>query len=255
VRYRPPAPGRPVSLGEPTTPATLFLVTYEDEEYGFREGAWGRFGRDDAVCEIPVWEEVLRDDLSCVAGELWVADGTLWVRNLSTSHELSVLGDVGTPVWLPSRAAGQRGRACSVPDSTGYLRAPSAGNWIISVTSRSASEQESPVRSNTARLDPVPAALRPVAAALCAPLFAPSGVVSTYDEVAARLDISRRQARRAVERLCDHYAAHLSRPRPTELSSLTTYDYLGRLLVHRGLITREDDCAPVALMAGAGVDG
>ena len=47
--HRPPAPGHPVRLadGPPYEAGALFLVTYEDEEYAFEEGAWGRFGRDD----------------------------------------------------------------------------------------------------------------------------------------------------------------------------------------------------------------
>lgn len=245
--WRSPAPGRPVSLGEPVTTATVAVVTYEDERYPFDPGAWGRFGRDDDVCEIPVWEEVRADRLSRIAGELWAADGQLWLRNLSRSHELSVYGESGLPVHLPPRAPGERGRACSVPPR-GHIASPSAGEWLISVetlddtsdTTDDGPSQTLPADPGTSRVGPVPPRLHPVAAALCAPLLEDAVTPATYDEVARRLGLTRRQARRSVEGLCAHYADALSQPRRADDAATPTYVHLARLLVTRGLVRRAD---------------
>lgn len=239
--WRPPTSGRPVSLGEPGTDADVAVVTYEDERYVFPVGAWGRFGRDDDVCEIPVWEEVRADRLSRVAGELWAAEGQLWVRNLSTSHELGVFCDSGLPVFLPPRTPGERGRACSAP-SRGHLATPSAGDWVITVQTFEppTTSSDDATTAHTSRLGPVPDKLRPVAAALCAPVFDDTGAAATYDEVAQRLGITRRQARRSVESLCAHYADVLRRPRRPDEAMAPTYVHLARLLVTRRLVRRSD---------------
>lgn len=237
--YRPPAAGRAVTLGDPVTPRSGFVVDYEGERYVFDEGSWGRFGRDDDVCEIPVWEEVRHERLSRVAGELWMTDGQLWVRNLSGSHELGVFGDTGAPVWLPVRAAGERGRACSVPMPRGRLGTPTAGTWTITTEAIAVPDETAGHQpGRTARLGPVPEPLLPVAAALCAPVLGEPGAAATYEEVANRLGITRRQARRSVERLCAHYAGSLRRPRAPEEATTPTYAHLARLLVRRGLIAR-----------------
>lgn len=233
---RPPAPGRPVSLGEPVTPASEFVVEYEDERYVFEAGSWGRFGRDDDACEIPVWEEIREDRLSRVAGEMWVADGCLWIRNLSHSHELGVFGETGTPVWLPARTPGARGRACSAPTPNATLSTPSVGDWVIRTRALAAPEGNEHPPVATARLGEVPERLLPVAAALCAPMLDGSVSPVTHDGVARRLGLTKRQARRAVERLCDHYSDFLGHRRPGPDAALPAHAYLARALVNRGLI-------------------
>jgi hypothetical protein len=246
---RPPAGGRPVSLsgGDPAAPGDLFEVTYCDERFRFADGAWGRFGRDDEVCEITVWNEIRDLSLSRVAGEIWCTDGQLWVRNLSSSHELVVRGG-GRPQWLGRREPGTRGAACSIPGAGAEIAAPSTGNWLLTVTSLTSVPRPGhapPAGAapsagglpTTVRVEPVPDRFRAVAAALCAPLLADGDAPATYDDVAQRLGITRRQARRYIEQLCDHYRAALSEkvlPPPAE--GAPAYLPLARLLVARGLV-------------------
>jgi hypothetical protein len=251
---RPPATGRPatVSGGEPPAPEDLFEVTYCDELYRFAEGSWGRFGRDDDVCEITVWNEIRDVSVSRVAGELWCTDGQLWVRNLSASHEIVVRGG-GRPQWLATREPGTRGAACSIPGDEAAIAAPSTGDWVITATSLTAGSLtagEGPFRRRgvdgtasaadqlaTVRVEPVPDRYLAVASALCAPLLSDGDAPATYDEVAQRLGISRRQARRYIEQLCDYYRAVLpEKVLPSAADGVPAYVPLARLLVARGLV-------------------
>ena len=86
----------------------LFKVSYGDEDYLFGDGDRRRFGRDDEACAIPIWEEIRRTAVSKVAGELWCMDNEMWLRNVSTAHELEVAGPDGpaaVPAGAPTRRA------------------------------------------------------------------------------------------------------------------------------------------------------
>lgn len=270
---RPPIRGRPVRIDDTPQPATgaLFVVSYEDEDYSFQEGSWGRFGRDDDLCQIPVWEELRGQRLSRVAGELWCVDGELWVRNLSESHELAVLSGFGRPQLLPPRTPPHRGAACSVPAPHASITAPTTGAWRIAVRqiapgpagghdSGASSPQYfdpfmppgpngrdsgdgGPLPTVTSRVGPVPGELRAVAAALCAPMIEDDAGPATYDGVAARLSITKRQARRYVERLCDHYRDHVALTSQDPEPGRPSYAPVAELLVRRGRVTAADVAA------------
>lgn len=238
--------------GSPCPPpgTALFVATYADEEYTFGAGDRRRFGRDDEACEIPIWEEVRQLNLSKVAGVLWCMDGELWVRNLSAAHELSVSAPGSAPHFLPVCPPGEMGAARSVPVPVATISAPSTGTWMITtrwlaagtagggtpgaVTSSDEGEQ-------TTRISRAPERLLPVAVALCAPLFVQDQPPATYDQVAAELGVTRRQARRRVDDLCAHYQRNYpgllsGDPRSTE----PVYAELARLLVRRGAVTGVD---------------
>jgi len=237
--------------GSPCPPAAaLFRVAYADEEYDFADGDRRRFGRDDDACEIPIWEEVRRSTLSKVAGVLWCMDGELWVRNLSSAHELCVGAPGSAPDVLPLRPPGEPGAARSVPVPVATISAPSTGPWTMSTCSlRTAATVDGTTGAGspsddgeqTTRISRAPDRLLPVAAALCAPLFVHDRQPATYDQVAAELGVTRRQARRRVDDLCAHYRTQYpgllsGDPRSTE----PVYAELARLLVRRGAVTDVD---------------
>ena len=238
--------------GSPCPPATaaLFLVSYADEQYEFADGDRRRFGRDDEACDIPIWEEVRRVNLSKVAGVLWCMDVELWVRNLSTAHELSVSAPGSAPHFLPVCPPGEPGAARSVPVPLATIAAPSTGTWEI-LTRRlvdatrtngtSGTGTPSDSGEQTTRISRAPDRLLPVAVALCAPLFVQDQQPATYDQVATELGVTRRQARRRVDDLCAHYRTRYpgllsGDPRSTE----PVYAELARLLVRRGAVTGAD---------------
>ncbi len=233
----------------PCASTALFLVSYADENYEFAAGDRRRFGRDDEACEIPIWEEVRRVSVSKIAGVLWCMDGELWVRNLSTAHELTVSTPGSAPHFLPVRSPGEAGAARSVPVPLATISAPSTGPWIITARrlvdaapdgtpgSGTSSDEGEP----TTRISRAPERLLPVAVALCAPLFSQDQPPATYDQVAAELGVTRRQARRRVDDLCAHYRTQhpgllSGDPRSTE----PAYAELARLLVRRGAVTGLD---------------
>lgn len=78
-----------------------------------------------------------------------------------------------------------------------------------------------------------------MARALCRPLVDDGSGLATYDAVAETLGITRRQARRAVGRLCEHYADFLAAD-PGDAAAVG-YEHLARVLVRRGLVPSGDD--------------
>jgi hypothetical protein len=103
--------------------------------YEFREGTRMRFGRDDGLCEIPVWAhiETRTGTLSRVAGELFCTDGTMWVKNLSESHELRVSGTGEPGHTLSRRQASWPAPGRSLPFPSAEISVPSTGTWRITV--------------------------------------------------------------------------------------------------------------------------
>lgn len=257
---RPPVAGEPAVLagsGRDATSSAAFTATYRDETYLFCPGSWARFGRDDTSTHITVWEELLGTALSRVAGEVWcVDDEEMWVRNLSTTHELLVAGADGRPQLLGPRRDGQRGRACSVPVPAGVLSAPSTGGWEITVrrTARPAATAVATAVADPGRtrsVGPVPADLLAVAAALCAPLLAGAGPPASYEQIADVLGLTARQARRRVDRLCEHYRERVPDLVPAAGGGQALYAPVAALLVDRGRVTRDD----LALLARGAPSG
>jgi len=184
------------------------VVEYGDEDrYLFATGTRMRFGRDDETCPIPIWEQINARALSKVAGELWCTNGQMWVRNLSTAHELVVSGRTANRV-LPARVGADPGHACSVPSPRGMVTAPSTGPWALVI--RSVGEADghvedlrTTVEDPTLRVEDIPEKYRVTAEALCAPLLDGSRTSpATYAQIAAAQGWTERVARRRVEDLC-----------------------------------------------------
>src|SRR4051794_31510141 len=187
-----------------------------------------RFGRDDEVCQIPVWEEINRRALSKVAGELWCSTGQMWVRNLSAVHELVVTGPTGTRM-LPARLRTDPGHACSVPIPRGTITAPSTGTWILTVRALRTED-----RDPTLHVEDIPERHRDAAEALCAPMLAGGSAVATYAEIALLMGWTERMARRRVEELCEHYQAQIATLPGGRLRGETLAQAVARILVARG---------------------
>jgi hypothetical protein len=223
----------------------LFKVSYGDEDYLFGDGDRRRFGRDDDACAIPIWEEIRRTAVSKVAGELWCMDNEMWLRNVSTAHELEVAGPDGPPQYLPVRRPDERGAARSIPVPTARISAPSTGTWYLTVERLGSAQQvgaADPAQPNTltTRLGPVPPPLRAVAAALCQPVLTLNRPPASYDEVARALGITPRQARRRIEELVNHYRAQLPELSEDHRRTDPLYTEVARLLVRRRRITVDD---------------
>ena len=223
-----------------------FRVSYGDEDYLFSEGDRRQFGRDDDVCAIPIWEEIRRTAVSKVAGELWCMDNEMWLRNVSTAHELEVAGPDGPPQYLPVRRPDERGAARSIPVPTARISAPSTGPWYLtverlgSVLQAGIDDRPSQQDTLTTRLGPVPPQLRVVAAALCQPVLNLNRPPASYDEVAKALGITQRQARRRIEELVTHYRAQLPELSEDHRRTDPLYAEVARLLVRRRCITVDD---------------
>ena len=189
----------------------MATVTYAEETYDLREGDRRRFGRDDAQVEIPIWSAIHTNRLSRVAGELWCQDGQVWLRNLSTAHELELVLAWGPPLEpLPRRDPGEpvgpatsRGRRHGSGVRTGSTCTCGSGARPGTSSERGAQ------RSATRAAPPVPDELRPVAAALCEPLLLGGPTPATYTLVAQRLGLTRKGAILRVEKLLAHYEEHL----------------------------------------------
>lgn len=197
----------------------LLTVTYTAEPeifYEFGEnGVRKVFGRDDADCDIVIWSAINGQELSRVAGVIWRMDDELWVRNLSTRHELylEVADQPAEPV-LPPRIEGgtDRGPARSIPTELTFLRAPGGCELLVrQVREAGLPDLGDPDDAKaTFRAPPVPAPLRTVAAALCEPLLLGSQVPASYARVAERAVAgSPKQTRSLITRLCALYAAEV----------------------------------------------
>jgi hypothetical protein len=198
----------------------LLTATYTAEPdilYEFGEnGARKVFGRDDTTCDIVIWSAINGQELSRVAGAIWRMDDELWVRNLSTRHELylEVAGRPAEPALPPRRDDGtDRGPARSIPTELTFLRAPGGCELLV----RQVRDADLPDLGDpddakaTFRAPPVPAELRAVAAALCEPLLLGSQVPATHAQVHARVtervdDRSSKRTRNLVTKLCTLYA-------------------------------------------------
>ncbi len=213
-------PGGERELDEPTTPdgarvaedpsdPVLFVARYETEgPFRFSDGTHMRFGRDDDACEITIWEQILSSTLSRVAGELWCANGRMWVQNLSTVHEIVVEGKDGKST-LRARLPDEPGEARSVPVPRGTILAPTTGSWRIVVEQVAPLNHVNPAQPApgelTERFSDVPEPMWATANALCEPWLQGSSGPASHTRVAQVLGVSPRQGRRRVDELCEFY--------------------------------------------------
>src|SRR5690349_21031192 len=103
---------------------TVVYTDEPDETFEFRsEGQGVVFGRGDG-CDIVIWSAINGRELSRAAGRIWRMDDELWLRNLSTRHEL-YLDVPDSPAGPPLRprhdTADDLGPACSIPAPLAYI--------------------------------------------------------------------------------------------------------------------------------------
>lgn len=188
---------------------TVSVSDEPDEVYDFpHEGMSRLFGRDDSSCEIVIWSALRGTELSRVAGRIWRMDGELWVRNLSTRHEL-YLSRPGMPAEppLPPRwdDGVDPGPARSVPAPVAYLLAPGGCDLVLRQRPGPAT-LPTPSGELTARVPPIPPQLRTVAVALCEPLLSGGLLPAAYSEITARAGTgSVKRTRTLVGQLCALY--------------------------------------------------
>jgi hypothetical protein len=193
---------------------TLLTATYTgepDEIFEFHTDGQSRlFGRDDQQCDIVIWSAINGIDLSRIAGRLWRMEGQLWVRNLSTRHELEVVapGEQLSGPLPPRRQDGiDPGAARSLPVPAAAVRGP--GGCEIAISQQAvplALVAPSNELDGTVKVPPVPEDLRPVALALCRPILQGGWLPATYSEIVKEVeDLTVKQARLRVERLCEIY--------------------------------------------------
>jgi hypothetical protein len=236
-----PDPGR--AGPAPAGPAPLYVVHYADEDpVPFQEGTRMLFGRDDMVCQLPIWEQLNHRTLSRVAGELWCAGGQMWVRNLSAAHEVVVTGPRSVQL-LPARVGADPGPACSLPPPRATVTAPSTGSWALEVRRVGGPGSGDDV---TVRVENVPDRHRPAAEALCGPLLAGASTPATYGQIAAATGWTERVARRRVEELCAHYRAQIEALPGGRLPGETLPQAVARVLVARGKVGLPSRPGPAA---------
>jgi hypothetical protein len=183
----------------------------QDELYEFStDGQIRTFGRDDQACDIVIWAAHNGRDLGRVAGEIWRWGDELWIRNLSTTHELqlTVPGLPPDPPLRRRRDPNARGSACSIPAPTATITAP--GGCLLEVSQ----EHQPPAATFSYGLDEptmtvvpeVPETFKALAVALCEPLLLGGRLPAAYGEVMTRLGASSLKAlRRQVDELCALY--------------------------------------------------
>lgn len=190
---------------------TVFYTGEPDEIVEFRQdGHEVEFGRDDALCDLVVWEELAEQSLSRVAGRIWRQWGQLWLANLSSSHDLFVQPQGRPPEDpLPAQSPGGPLSARTLPGPRCFVTGPT-GRWALVVEQQLDPALPGPPGADvvTLRAPAVPGELRDVAAALCEPLFLGGRLPATYAQVGARLDVSLKTARGRVDRLVGLYEDH-----------------------------------------------
>jgi hypothetical protein len=204
------------SLGSVFVAALLTVVSVDepDETFEFRDdGQALRFGRDDTQCDLVVWSAVNGRELSRVAGRIWRMEGELWLRNLSTRHELYVETPTGPPP-PPLRPrqpiAEDPGPACSIPAPLAVVRGPAGCELLVRQRLAAEALPPAPDGSDTVRVPPVPDHLRPIAAALCEPLLLGGHLPATYHEIAQRTGTPPgKRVRNLVTELCQPYLAEV----------------------------------------------
>jgi hypothetical protein len=193
---------------------TLVYTGEPDEVYEFADEGQGRlFGRDDVACDIVIWSAINGTDLSRVAGRVWRMDGELWLRNLSTRHELR-LSQPRMPeeAPLPPRRedGADPGPARSIPGELAFVRAPGGCELLIRQRRTRLDDPYRTLGESTTRVPRVPDHLQSVAAALCEPLLSGGQLPATYHEIMRRAGTGTvKRTRTLVAELCAHYAAEI----------------------------------------------
>jgi len=193
---------------------TVAYTGEPDELFEFDEEGKGRlFGRDDAACDIVIWSAINGTELSRVAGRIWRTEGELWLRNLSTRHDLH-LSQPGLPeeAPLPPRRDDGRdpGPARSIPGDVAYVRGPGGCELVVHQRRASFETDRRDDADMTSHVPPVPEHLRAVAAALCAPLLSGSQLPAAYSEIMKNADTgSLKRTRTLVAELCAPYVAEV----------------------------------------------
>jgi hypothetical protein len=196
---------------------TLLTVVYTDapdEVFEFPDEHHAIvFGRDERRCDLVIWSAINGTELSAVAGRIWRMDDELWVRNLSTSHDLRIELPGHPPLEpLPPRntATPDPGWARSIPHPVAYLLAPGGCELVVRQQRSAGLPDPALTDGDTIRLPPVPEHLRLVAAALCEPLIHGGRLPAPYHQIASRIqDPSRRRVRNLVAELCQVYIEEL----------------------------------------------
>jgi hypothetical protein len=209
-----PAPGAPpaATAGQTAAGAIVVYVGEPDEVHELRPGGPGLvFGRDPDACDVVIWSALNEPTLSRQAGRLWYADGQVWLRNLSRSHDLLVQ-EAGRPPEgpLPRRAHdADPGAARTLPAGPCLVLGPAGCELVVDAPSfapAAVADDAAPAES-TAVIPAVPAHLQDVAEALCAPLLAGGTLPATYAQIGGRLGTdSHKRVRLLVAELCGLYA-------------------------------------------------
>ncbi len=202
---------------EPQEPDGLLTVTYTGEpdvvHQLTEEGQQISFGRDDE-CDVVIWSAINSNRLSARAGVVWRQDGELWLRNLSTAHDLAV-EIPGQPPDAPLRPRPSRshpGFARSIGAEIAVVRGPDGCELILRQMGPLdlGDDGEDGLSGSTVRVPRLPAELRPVAAALCEPLLGGSQLPATYTQVMNRTGTtSRKRVRNLVDQLVAVYMDEL----------------------------------------------
>lgn len=191
----------------------VLTVTYTGEpdvDFTFaEEGQRRTFGRDDSRCDIVVWSAINSARLSAVAGEIWRMDDELWVRNLSTAHDLYLeVPSMPPEAPLPPRTGERdRGAARSIPSPVAYVRGPDGCELLVRQGPASTARARAlPQGTGTTRVPQVPHELRRIALALCEPLLNGGQFPASYAEIGRRTgNDSRKAIRNRVEQLTSLY--------------------------------------------------
>lgn len=248
-----------------TSPVVLTVVyTGEpDVVHEFPEDGIKRtFGRDEDGCDIVIWSAINERDLSRRAGVIWRMDDQLWVRNLSTRHELTVHAPDRLPEPpLPPRLEDgfDRGPARAVPAGHAFVRGPNGCELLVRqlwpLTGPAADSaaisvvgEGPPPALATETLPGLPDDLRPVALALCEPLLLGRLIAAPYTQVAQRLGCSVKTARTTVNRLTDRYADHVPALKRSieqrRLREQAALDLASHRVLRHGVWTFQGDEAP-----------
>jgi hypothetical protein len=190
-----------LTVVNPADPRRLYEFTYDGERRVF--------GRDPA-CDIVAAADPVDPRLSARAGLIWRMDGELWLRNISTSHDLyvEVPHRPPEPPLPPRPDQSARGAARSIPGEIATIRGPDDCRLVVRqvrVRDPFAAEASS-VEGATTRVPRIPDDLRRTAVALCEPLFEGSQLPATYARIGQRTgNPSRKSVRNQVERLTALY--------------------------------------------------
>ncbi|WP_143448349.1 FHA domain-containing protein [Kineosporia sp. A_224] len=197
-----------------TDQGTVVYVGEPDVVHALVPGGPGLvFGRDPDACDVVVWSALNEPTLSRRAGVLWLADGQLWLRNLSRGHDLLVVVPGQPPLGhLPPRAgADDPGAARTLPARSCLVLGPAGCELVVrpaavtALTGAALPDDESDVE-RTLVVPAVPGHLRAVAEALCAPLLSGGALPATYAQICEQLGIeSVKRVRSLVAELCTLY--------------------------------------------------